>query len=322
MDVIDFPSTSLSKEISEKYNYSEFVVRRWLNLFDGIELIQAIEKGMPKYIRVNTLKIDESELIARLRSRGFEVKKTEIPFCYEVLEEAYSIGATPEYLMGYYYVMDKSSFIPVLALNPQADEVIVDFASSPGGKTTFIAQLMKNRGVIIAIESNYSRALSLIHNIHRMGVVNTAVLRMNAEEFPKLNIKADRILLDAPCSCEGVMHRDPSRKLNFSVDDIKTCSAIQMSLVNAAMSSLKEGGVLVYSTCSMTPEENEMIVQEILDKYPVRMEEIEWGDNAFTEIPNTGIKFSKEMRKARRFYPHKHRTSGFFVAKILLELQL
>lgn len=320
MDVIDFPSTPVSREISRKYEYSEFIIRRWLNLFDDVTgLIEAVERGIPRYIRVNTLKIDESELIERLRSRDFEVKKTEVPFCYEVVKEPYSIGATPEYLMGYYYVMDKSSFIPVLALNPACDDVVADFASSPGGKTTFIAQLMENRGVILAIESNYSRALSLIHNIHRMGVVNTAVIRMNAADFPELDIKVDRILLDAPCSCEGVMHRDTSRKSNLSSEDIRTCSAIQRNLLKAAMKCLRKGGVLVYSTCSMTPEENEMVIQEVLDSYSIRLEEIEWGDEAFTEIPNTDIKFSKEMRKARRFYPHKHKTSGFFVAKILKE---
>jgi NOL1/NOP2/sun family putative RNA methylase len=236
-----------------------------------------------------------------------------------VIKEPYSIGATPEYLMGYYYVMDKSSFIPVLALNPEPEEVIADFASSPGGKTTFIAQLMKNRGVILAIESNHSRALSLIHNIHRMGVMNTAVIRMNAEEFPELNIKADKILLDAPCSCEGVMHKDSTRKSNLSSEDIKTCSAIQRNLIKAALKCLKREGVLVYSTCSMTPEENEMVIQEVLDTYSVRLEGIEWGDEAFTEIPSTDIKFSEEMKKARRLYPHKHKSSGFFVAKILKE---
>ncbi|HID43889.1 MAG TPA: NOL1/NOP2/sun family putative RNA methylase [Archaeoglobaceae archaeon] len=320
MYYIDFPSTPQSSEIAEKYGYSEFVIRRWLNFFeDAIDLIEKIEEGIPKYIRVNTLKIEESELIERLKSRGFEVKETEVPFCYEVIEEPYSIGATPEYLMGYYYIMDKSSCIPPLALNPEPGDVIADFTSSPGGKTTFLAQLIKNKGVILAVESNYSRACALIDNIHRMGVMNTAVLRMDAKEFPKLGIKVDKILLDAPCSCEGVMHRDPLRKSSFSPKDIETCSDIQLKLLNSALKSLKSGGVLVYSTCSMSPEENEMVVQKILDSYPVRLEEIEWGENAFTEIPNTEIRISIEMRKARRFYPHKHRTSGFFVSKILLE---
>jgi NOL1/NOP2/sun family putative RNA methylase len=323
MQYLDFPSTTQSRKIAEKYGYSEFVIRRWLNFFeDALELIEKSEEGIPKYIRVNTLKTEESELIRRLKNRSFDVKKTDVPFCYEVVKEAYSSGATPEYLMGYYYIMDKSSCVPPITLDPEPSDVIADFASSPGGKTTLLAQLMKNQGVILAVESNYSRALSLIDNIHRMGVMNTAVIQMDARKFPELNIKADKILLDAPCSCEGIMHRKSSRKSTFRPEDIVTCSDIQLRLIDSAIKSLKKEGVLVYSTCSMSPEENEMVVQRVLDEYPVKLEKINWGDAAFTEVPNTDIKLSREMRKARRFYPHKHQTSGFFVAKIVLEREV
>jgi NOL1/NOP2/sun family putative RNA methylase len=318
--LIDFPSSSLSNEIAEKYGYNEFIIRRWLNIFENAnDLIEAIEKGLPKYIRVNTLKVSEEKAISKMRRRGFVLEKTEVPFCYKVLKGPYSIGATPEYLMGFYYIMDKSSCIPPLALNPKPGETIADFASSPGGKTTFLAQLMENKGVILALEANPDRIQYLVDGIHRMGVMNTAVIRMNAAEFPKLSIKVDKILLDAPCSCEGIMHKDDERKRSISSADIKFCSSLQKELLRSAICSLKAGGVVVYSTCSMTPEENEMVVQEMLDRYSVRLQEIEWGDEAFVRIPNTDIKFSNEMRKARRFYPHKHETSGFFVAKIVLE---
>ncbi len=316
--VLDFPSTELSKEIARRYGYDEFIIRRWIAFFgekETLRLVEAMERGIPKHIRVNTLKIDERELIERLEDRGFSLEKTEVPLCYKVVKEPFSIGATPEYLLGYYYVMEKSSCVPPLALNPKPGETIADFASSPGGKTTFLAQLMENRGVIIAIEANEERIQPLIDNIHRMGMLNTVVLRMNAVKFKNLGIKVDKILIDAPCSGEGVIHKDKSRKTDRGARDIEFCSALQRELLESAIESLKPGGVLVYSTCSLTPEENELNVQWVLDNFEVELEDIPWGDPALTEIP--GVELSDEIRKCRRFYPHKHETSGFFVAKIV-----
>jgi 16S rRNA C967 or C1407 C5-methylase (RsmB/RsmF family) len=162
--LIDYPSTQESRELARRYGYNEFIVRRWINFFgfdETVRIIEAMERGIPKHIRVNTIKIDEKELVERLEERGFKIEKTEIPFCYKVIEEPYSIGATPEYLMGYYYVMEKSSCIPPLALDPKRDDIVVDFASAPGGKTTFLAQLMGNKGVLLAIEANKERIQAL-----------------------------------------------------------------------------------------------------------------------------------------------------------------
>ncbi len=317
--IIDYPSTRESREIAKRYGYNEFIVRRWINFFgieETLKLIEAMERGIPKHVRVNTIKIDEGELVERLRERGFEVEKTEVPFCYEILREPYSVGATPEYLMGYYYAMEKSSCIPPLALDPKPNDVVVDFASSPGGKTTFLAQLMGNRGVLIAVEASKDRIQALIDNVHRMGVLNTAIVHMDARKFYKLGMKVDKILLDAPCSGEGVIHKDRDRKRISGKRDIEFCSKLQRDLVTSALKSLKPGGVLVYSTCSLTPEENELVVQYVLENFNVRIEEIEWGERALTYIPNYG-ELDREIGKCRRFYPHKHKTSGFFVAKIV-----
>ncbi len=313
--IYDFPSTELSKRIAREYGYDEFIIRRWINFFgerNTIEIVKAFEEGIPKYIRVNTIKIDEERLLEKLRKRGFSIEKTEIPYCYEVLEEPYSIGATPEFLMGYYYVMDKSSCIPPLVLDPKPNEVVVDFTAAPGGKTTFLSQLMKNRGVVVAIEANRERIQSLIDNIHRMGAMNVVVLNMDANDFPKLGIRADKVLLDAPCSCEGVIYKDKSRKTSRGAKDIEFCSKMQRKLIISAYNSLKRGGILVYSTCSLTPEENELVLEYLLEMCRCELMEIEWGDNAL----DLNLKFKNEIKKAKRFYPHKHRCAGFFVAKI------
>lgn len=309
--IFDYPSTKKSKEIAKRYGYEEFIIRRWLNFFgdETLKIVEAFEKGLPKYIRVNTIKITEKDLLLRLEERGFRLEKTEVPFCYEVFEEKYSIGATPEYLMGYYYIMDKSSCIPPLVLDPKPNEIVADFCASPGGKTTFIAMLMKNRGTILAIEPQRDRLQALIDNVNRMGAVNVAVLNMDARDFPKIGIKVDKILLDAPCSGEGIIFKDKTRKTDRGYKDILFCSSLQKELIISAYDSLKKDGVLVYSTCSMTPEENELVIDYLLSKRGAELLEIGFGEEALKIT-------EKDVSKARRFYPHKHRCAGFFVAKI------
>jgi len=251
----------------------------------------------------------------KLESRGFLIEKTEVPYCYRVKKEPYSIGATPECLMGHYYVMDKSSCIPPLTLKPEESDLVIDFAASPGGKTTMISQLMNNRGKIIAIEGNRDRIPPLVDNIHRMGAVNVAVVSMNSAEFFKKGIKADKILLDAPCTGEGIIHKDPSRKVSRGVNDIEFCSTLQTKMLESAIKSTKKGGIIVYSTCSLTPEENELVIQGMLQKFDIHLEKVEYGLPAMTKIGD--IRLDAEISKASRLYPHTHRTSGFFVAKIV-----
>lgn len=311
MKMLDFPSTAKSREIAERFGYDDFIIRRWLQFFgdEAIKIVEAFERGIPKYIRVNTIKISEADLIKRLEERGFRLEKTEVPFCYEVLEEKFSIGATPEYLMGYYYVMDKSSCIPPLVLDPKPEELVVDLSASPGGKTTFLAMLMKNKGVILAVEPQKERLQALIDNVNRMGAMNVAILNIDGRDFPKLGIKADKVLLDAPCSGEGIIFKDKTRKTDRGKEDIIFCSSLQKELIISAFDSLKPNGVLVYSTCSLTPEENEFVVEHLLEKRNAELLDIEYGEKALNLT-------KMDLSKAKRLYPHKHRCAGFFVAKL------
>ncbi len=318
--ILDFPSNYFSKKLSKKYGYDEFIVRRWIAIFDDAEeLIKGME-NVPKYIRVNTIKIREEELVNRMEKRGFILRKTDIQYCYEVVHEPYSIGSTPEYLMGYYYVMDKSSCIPPLVFLDELknNTIIADFASAPGGKTTMLSQIMKDKrikGSIIAIEAQKDRISALIDNIHRMGVTNVAVLNMDARAFPKHNLKVDGVLLDAPCTGEGIIHKDKSRKKSRGKEDIEFCSKLQKELLKAAIESVKIGGIIVYSTCSLTPEENEFVIQWAIENFPVKVEKIKLpGEKGLVEIGN--LKLDDSIKLTKRYYPHKNRCSGFFVAKL------
>ena len=214
-----------------------------------------------------------------------------------------------------------SSLLPVMALAPQENERILDMAAAPGGKTTHIAALMRNTGTIFANDSNKSRSKALIGNIHRMGVKNTIICSEDARNFPKLIGGFDRVLLDAPCSGTGVIAKDPSVKTNKTERDFLALPHLQKQLLLSAIDSVdhtsKSGGYIIYSTCSVTVEENEQVVQYALSKRPnVKIVEtgLTFGEEGFRGY--FGKRFDEKMRWARRYYPHRFNVDGFFVCKL------
>ena len=189
-------------------------------------------------------------------------------------------------------------------------------AASPGGKTSFIAQKMKNRGMILALESEKKRLRKMMFNLSRCGVINTVLWNLKGEKIINYDFKFDKVLLDAPCSCDGIMQKDPARKLTYTKETIRYCSIRQSQLIESALKVVKPNGLLVYSTCSLAPEENEFVINSMIDKYDITVESINYGVDPLLKfgdkIMNKSIKFTK------RLYPHIHNTAGFFIAKIRL----
>lgn len=290
---------------------SEFLRQRFLQLFP--ERLEDIATPIKPCIRVNTLRIEEKELVERLERKGVVMEK--IPWTehgYRVLESSIPIGATPEYLLGYYFLQDPASMKACEALAPKPGEIVLDMAAAPGGKTTYLSQLMKNTGAIVAIDVNPHRMKSLKSNINRIGCMNVIAINMDALHVKRLGIVFDRILLDAPCTGTGTAHKNPE-VLEKSEQDLRICS-LQRELLRAGLEVLKPGGVLVYSTCSYLPEENEFIINEALENYKIELEEVEHGEEAY--LNPYGVSLREEIRKAKRFFPWKHGSQGFFIAKI------
>ncbi|MEK6963433.1 MAG: RsmB/NOP family class I SAM-dependent RNA methyltransferase [Nanoarchaeota archaeon] len=267
-------------------------------------------------LRVNTLKIQEEEIVKRLKKEGVKLEK--IPFLEwgYWYEAEFSMGATPEYLIGYYYLQEAASQLPVKVLNPKPGETVLDMAAAPGSKTTQIGQYMKNKGVIMALDENVHRLVSVRNNLERCGVTNSIIYKKDARFIPDFKMKFDKILLDAPCSGNFITDKDWFGKK--TIDGIKERARLQKELLKAAVKVLKKDGVLVYSTCTLEPEENEMNIDWLLKKYPeLKLEkvELEIGDPGLTEV--FGEKLNPELSKCRRLWPHKTQTEGFFIAKIV-----
>ena len=318
-------TSQILKDVCDYYGYSPYLAEKLFNLFhprEAFAFFEANETARPIVIRTNTLRTHRRELAQSLINRGVTLepvgKWSKVGL--QVFETQVPLGATPEYLAGHYILQAASSFLPVMALAPQEHERILDMASAPGGKVTYISALMKNTGSIFANDSNKSRAKGLIGNIHRLGVRNTIVCDYDAREFPKVIGGFDRVLLDAPCSGTGVIAKDPSVKTNKTEKDFMQLPHLQKQLLLAAIDSVdhasKTGGYIVYSTCSVTVEENEQVIQYALSKRPnVRLVEtgLVFGVDGF--VSYMGKRFDPKMKMTKRYYPHAFNVDGFFVSK-------
>lgn len=319
----------LLRDICIYYGYNEFLASKLFALFSPSEafaFFEANETSRPVVLRTNTLRTNRRSLATALINRGVRLqpvgKWSKVGL--QVFETSVPLGATPEYLAGHYILQAASSFLPVMALAPQPGERILDMAAAPGGKTTYISALMRNTGAVFANDANRKRSKGLIGNVHRMGVKNTIICNYDAQKaFPKILGGFDRILLDAPCSGTGVIGKDASVKTSKNERDFQLLPHMQKQLIIAAIDSVdhnsKTGGYVVYSTCSVTVEENEQVVQYALRKRPnVKIVDTEIQDGFGTEGFKSfeGKKFDENMNKTRRWYPHKENVDGFFVCKL------
>ncbi len=311
------------------YGYSWETVSRWIRFFGEKKTKEVIinnEVPVTPVIRVNSLKWFEKpdKLIEVLSEKGLDFINAQDISSYTYFLKTstpFSLGATPEYLQGLYTLQGLRSQLPVISLAPTESDFTLDICAAPGSKTTQIAQLMQNEGRLIAIDRSKSRLLALYENLARMGVENCISMAFDGRQISKLNLEFDKILLDAPCTGSGIINRDPTRKSSRVLKDIETLSKIQQQLLSSAVKVLRSGGTIIYSTCSLEPEENELIINHVLTKnQDIKIENLSLshsGSPGLTKIGSTEL--DPSIKRCKRFFPSEGH-EGFFICKIKKEM--
>ncbi len=278
-------------------------------------------------IRCNTLKISSEELRKRLEKYGWKLKflSEDFPEIVVIKEDSNlkpgELGKTIEHILGYYYVQDTSSMMSILALKPTENDFFLDLCASPGSKTTQAAALMKNKGTIVANEVSLGRVSILNANLERCGVSNTIVVKKDGVQFcqkaQKEKIKFDKILVDAPCSGEGTLRKSPNTMNIWNLKVIIGMSKIQKKLASEALKILKVGGEMVYSTCTLSPEEDEEVIQHLKENFNIEILPVKLPMKTRLGISNwNGKEFHEEIKNCCRIYPQDNDSDGFFLAKI------
>lgn len=282
------------------------------------DLVAACRRPLRRAIRINTIKIKVSDFLAIATNKGWQLSA--IPWCesgfwIDIEDETPPLGNSAEHLAGLFYIQEASSMMPVSALfhhyQGSSKDTLLDAAAAPGSKTTQLAAKMNNQGLIIANEFSSSRIKMLHANIQRCGISNVALTHFDAAVFGSwLPSTFDAILLDAPCSGEGTVRKDKHAMKNWNQAAIESISETQKSLLISAFQALKPGGVIVYSTCTLSLEENQDVCLHLQQTYPDSV--------AFLSLKDLFEDADKTLTEEGflHIWPQIYDSEGFFVAAI------
>lgn len=284
------------------------------------EYVDFISSKPSQYIRINKLKTNQNNLTQNLFDNyGIEFEPiTNIPGCLKVTKGEDKTGKTIQHIIGNYYIQSLSSMLPPLSLNADKNDTVLDLCSAPGSKTTQIGEMMKNQGTLIANEIALDRVKMLVFNIDRMNLINAGVIHSKGELLNKIyQDHFEKILVDAPCSGLGIIQKKNEVSNWWSLERISVLGDLQLRLLIAAIKMVKVEGEIVYSTCTLTVEENELIINKVLEKYPVEIVDLELpvkSHSAFSSYE--GKQLNPSLSKARRILPWEINSDGFFIVKL------
>jgi NOL1/NOP2/sun family putative RNA methylase len=297
--------------------------RKLVNLKQYNQIIDALMTQKLTTLRVNPLKCPKADLIKIFKT--YRMTFMELPWYSDAFMmtnvRVKELSELPAYKAGFFYIQSLSSMIPPLILNPQPNEHILDIAAAPGSKTTQISALMENTGKIIACDTSQIRLYKLQANLNIQGVTNVTSLKMAGQiiwkDYPEY---FDKTLVDAPCSMEGRFYQgEPKSYEQWSVGKIKELAEVQKWMLRSAVSATKPGGIIVYSTCTLSPEENESVIEWLLkkEKGAVVTEPIDLINYRFSEPISIwkNKQYSEQISNCVRIYPEQN-MEGFFMAKL------
>jgi len=278
-----------------------------------------IESDYVSYIRISGSEEEQDRIVEKLKRYEIELKKVNgVPNAYKVLSDTSNLGKTLEFALGKYYIQSLSSMIPPLILNPTSVDVTLDMCAAPGSKATELAQMMNNKGTLYVNESNAGRTRSLAHNLDKLNIINSGMIVSKGEWLSKyFDTFFDKILVDAPCTGLGIVQKKQEVSNWWSTNHALKLSETQMKLLVSAIKSLKVGGEIVYSTCTLTLEENEYLINRLIKKHPVELVDIELPVKSHPGFTKYGDEeLSPELAKTRRIIPWEINSEGFFIAKL------
>ncbi len=289
--------------------YVEYLSKSFGQEF-ATELIRYTE--YPSYLRINTLKAG-ANTIDDLIKLGIQIEKVpQLTHAYKIVEGA-GLTDLDGYKEGNYIIQDKASILVGEVASPKPNETVLDVCAAPGMKTSHMAQLMENKGEIISVEYNERRLDSWENLLDKMGVKNASSELADATEPDYVaDVNADLVVVDPPCTGTGLLHKVPSSKWRLTKRSVESMVELQRRILENSASYLKDGGTLVYSTCSITLEENEGVVKNFMSNNP-EYELVE-------ATPTIGVPGLNGLDKAQRLYIHMHECNGFFIAKLVKSL--
>ena len=300
---------------------------RYAGLTD-VDALKAIsDKPLRKSVRVNTLKMDVEEFVKRAKAKDWQL--TPVPWCNDAFfldreNREKAIGRDTLHLLGHFYMQEAASMLPVALLDPQPGETILDMSAAPGSKTTQVAARMKGSGVIVANDVQENRLWTLKSAMYRLGVTNAIVTKKVGQWFGKhMTERFDRVLCDAPCTAEGTSRKDSDALRYCSPENVRKMSTLQLQLLEAAVHACKVGGRIVYSTCTLTPEENEGTILGILQRFPDQLRVVDprslniTPEGFWDPAINDSLTVQKHLGADAqlpliRLWPQTYDTEGFF----------
>lgn len=315
IDIRNPHTGSLSGDLSVQLSFPEYLVKDWLLEFGDDftrQLLEALLQRPDFSVRVNTLKANAAQVVQEFSESGIEALPGRFLPEALVLQGVSDISQTSAFLEGRITVQDESSMLAARLLDPQPGERILDVCAAPGGKTTHIAQLMQDRGHILAWDIHEHKTGLIRENAQRLGIHIIDVQRRDAlESVDDQRESYHRVLVDAPCSGTGIIRRKPDIKWQRKQEDFSGLVEVQKKILYNAGRAVTPGGVLVYSTCSLDPRENEEIIRSFLNE-----------DMSFEPADLSGrlpanLAEKQEIRDGMlKLYPHTDGTDGFFIARL------
>ncbi len=303
------PANDEVQYLSVMFSHPHWMVKRWVGRFGGEEtqkLLSVNNERPPLTLRINKLKTEPATLLRQLEAQQIQYQGSNHINYFIRVKSFPRIGQNEMFRSGMFTIQDESAALPCLLLGAQPGERVMDMCAAPGGKTTHIAEILKNQGEVLAIDK-YEVKLSFIRAAcDRLGLKNVKLVVADASSFEHEPV--DRVLLDAPCSGLGVLTKKPDLKWKRDISDIIKLGKIQAELLENASRLVKPGGVVVYSTCSTEPEENQEVVKKFLAMHPE------------FELEHAGKFVNSDLVNAEGFvetFPHKHGMDGSFAARLV-----